>query len=389
MIYLCFMGAIFGQCNTNSRPVDASEMNLMLTQLNHWNADDKNIWISGNMGLGHLMLYNTPESLHEKLPYYEPLARLTITADARIDNRNELFALLDATTPDEKSMPDSRLILLAYKKYGTDCTRHLVGDFAFAITDEINQIIFCARDQMGVKPFFYSHRNDLFAFASEKKGLLCLAGFDATINKQYFYNQWFIQSIQAAYTTLYQHIHKLRPGHSLILTIARNKIEHKQYWTLDANTELKLPKKEDYYEGLRYHFEEAVKCRLRTSYPLGIELSGGMDSSSITGVASHFLKNTGRPITTFTNDDSDESLPFTLERGGSEKEFAQAVIDFNKIERPVFITKQISENPLDGTFPGNCPSSKRRRIEAFERCYPASPAMKWQPIAVIIIFLII
>lgn len=318
----------------------------MLTELNHWNADDKNVWISGNVGFGHLMLYNTPESINEKLPYTDSLARLTITADARIDNRDELFALLGITTPGEKQIPDSLLILLAYKKYGADCVKYLVGDFAFAIWDEPNRNLFCARDQMGVKPFFYYFRDNFFAFASEKKGLLCLAGVDKAINKQFFYNQCFDQHLQAADTTLYRHIQRLKPACTLSLAIHQNKLLLSNYWTLDADTELKLARKEDYYEGLRHHFETAVKCRLRTNYPVGIELSGGMDSSSITGVASHFLKGTGIRISTFTNADNPDSLPHSILRGGSEVKYAEEVINFNGIEDPVMITNDISDDPL-------------------------------------------
>src|SRR5690606_33756402 len=75
-------------------------------------------------------------------------------------------------------IPDSTLILKAYEKYGETCLEHLIGDFAFAIWDEQHQKLFCARDHMGVKPFFYYHDENFFAFASEKKGLLALAGLD-------------------------------------------------------------------------------------------------------------------------------------------------------------------------------------------------------------------
>src|ERR1700744_4652568 len=113
------MSSIFGKYNTDNKPV-SEEMKLMLTGLNQWPADDKNTWANGNVGLGHLMLYNTPEWLNQKLPLYNSLAQLTITADARIDNLDELYSLLDINTPGRKLMPDSSIILLAYKKYGTN-----------------------------------------------------------------------------------------------------------------------------------------------------------------------------------------------------------------------------------------------------------------------------
>ena len=216
------MSAIFGKCNADDEPV-AGGVELMLGAMNQWQADDKNTWVNGNTGMGHLMLYNTPESLNEKLPLYDSLAQLCITADARIDNREDLYALLNINTPAERLMPDSSLILLAYKKYGADCVKHLVGDFAFAIWDEREQRLFCARDQMGVKPFFYYQNSRFFAFASEKKGLLCLPGVDKAINKAYFYSYLIRPLVQAADTTIYENIHRLPPAHTLHLACCNKK----------------------------------------------------------------------------------------------------------------------------------------------------------------------
>ena len=106
------------------------------------------------------MLHTTPESLYEKLPQQDDEAGLVITADARIDNRDELFDALGIPNPDRPTMPDSALILKAYRKWGQDCPNHLLGAFAFTIWDKKEQSLFCARDQMGFKPFYYyrSHR---------------------------------------------------------------------------------------------------------------------------------------------------------------------------------------------------------------------------------------
>ncbi len=338
------MSAIFGLSYTDNKHV-TDELNLMTAELNHWVADVKNTWKAGNSGMGHLMLFNTPESHTEQLPFTDALSQLTITADARIDNRDELLRLFNISDPSERMMADSQLIILAYRKYGEDCVKYLVGDFAFAIMDGLNNKWFCARDHMGVKPFFYYFRDNLFAFASEKKGLLCLP-VNKEINKQYFYNQTLYQHIQAGDTTLYFHIHRLKPAHCLSFNVANNKLTTRQYWTLDASSELKLACKDDYFEGLRQHFETAVQCRLRTNYAVGIELSGGMDSASITGVASHFLKGTGKQIYTFTNADNEDSLPFTTKGAGSEVKYAEEVIRFNGIENPVWIDRDIYDDPL-------------------------------------------
>src|SRR6187402_2276600 len=128
------------------------------------------------------MLYNTPESLNEKLPYHNTDSGLTVTADARIDNREEIYELLNLPVADAGQLADSTLILMLYKKYSGDCVKHLVGDFAFAIWDNNTETLFCARDQMGIKPFFYYQNDNYFAFASEIKGLLALPDIDKSIN---------------------------------------------------------------------------------------------------------------------------------------------------------------------------------------------------------------
>jgi asparagine synthase (glutamine-hydrolysing) len=340
------MSSIFGKCNFDSQPVTAGELKLMQDELNHWKADDVNTWVRETAGLGHLMLYNTPESLNEKLPLHDIVSQLTITADARIDNVDELCSLMRLNTPDERKIPDSTIILLLYKKYGESCVNYLVGDFAFAIWDEKEQKLFCVRDQMGVKPFFYYHSDRFFAFASEKKGLLCLPGIDKSIDKQFYYNQVFSPKVQAADTTLYKHIRRLPPAHTLTWHRAKAQLKLQRYWTLDPYKELKLSSKEDYYEGLRAHLEMAVQCRLRSHYPTGAELSGGMDSSAITGIASSFMKKTGSNIITFSNmlSESDKlKEPHILHEGT----FIDSVVKFNGIENAIMLTEDFWENPLD------------------------------------------
>lgn len=318
----------------------SADLGMMLEALNYWKADDSNMWVNGPVGLGHLMLYNTSESLNEKLPLYDSLYQLSITADARVDNREELYNLLQIKTTEERLLPDSTLILLLYKKYGPDCVKYIIGDFGFAIWDEGKHLLFCARDHMGVKPFFYYCDNHFFAFASEKKGILCLPGIDKTIDKQFFYNQAMGLVVQAADATLHKHIRRLLPTHSLTFYAKENKLDINQYWTLDADKEIRFSKKEEYYEGLLHHFDEAVKCRVRTHYQIGAELSGGLDSSAITGAANHFLKSSSRQLITFSNASVDGKLVYAP-GWEDERKYIDAVNEFNGIEEAVIVTADI------------------------------------------------
>ena len=341
------MSSIFGKIHLAQRPMSTEDMTPMLNELNHWNADHKDVWVNGSTGLGCLMLYNTPESQHEKLPLHDVVTNLCITADARIDNRDELYPHLHMSSPTEKSLPDSSMLLRLYKTYGEDCVKYLVGDFAFAIWDEQEQKLFCARDHMGVKPFFYYSDDHFFAFATEKKGLLCLPGINKTIDKQFFYNQVIWPPVQAADTTLHANIKRLPPAHSLTFYPAGRRLVLSNYWSLDPCRETKLARNEDYYEELCQHFEAAVKCRLRSNYPIGAELSGGLDSSAITGAACRFLKNEGRSITTFSNTDNGDPELLKVLQGENERKYMEAVIRYNHIDDYVMITEDIFDHPFD------------------------------------------
>jgi len=332
------MSAIFGRININKEIVQERDLVPMEIVLNHWNADDSGLWHNHHTGLGHLMLYNTPESLHEKLPYYNPESKLSITADARIDNRDELFARLNIPRVSRKTIPDSSLILKAYEQYAEHCVKYLIGDFAFAIWDENRQQLFCARDHLGVKPFFYYSDTRLFVFASEKKGILTLPVIDKTINKQFFYNQLLSRPEQSTDTTLYQQIKRLPPAHSLIISATGKPLILKQYWTLDTETEIILPSKEAYYEQLLHHFNEAVKCRTRSNFPVGVELSGGMDSSAITGAANHFLKENNKRLFTLSNTLPDGVFDENINKF-DERKYIDAVTAYNQIKDPIYITE--------------------------------------------------
>jgi asparagine synthase (glutamine-hydrolysing) len=325
------MSSIYGILHYNQKPVTADDLAIMESPLAHWAADARGMWFNDSIGLGHLMLYNTPESLNEKLPLHQSDSRLTITADARIDNRDELLHKLDISKTNALLIPDSTLILKAYQKYGEDCVKHLIGDFAFAIWDENEQKLFCARDHMGVKPFFYYQDAHRFAFATEKKGLLNLPGIDKTINKQFLYNSLIRTAEQRLDTTIYQYIKRLPPAHTLTVSSQKKELKPRQYWDMDAETELHFPNQQDYYDGLLEHFKTAVKCRIRSAYPIGVELSGGMDSSGITGVASHFLQQEGKNVITISNTIAkhvtDEKI---LE--DSERTWIDAVVKFNNIK---------------------------------------------------------
>lgn len=331
------MSSIFGRINFDGAPV-ADVIATMRARLDHWKADRVGEYVSNNVGMGQLMLFNTLSSQYEQLPQHKD--GLVITADICLHNRAEICKRLDLTD-EETQHTDSALVLMLYRAYGADCVKYLIGDFAFAIWDEAKQTLFCARDHMGVKPFFYTHNAKYFAFATEKKGLLVMPDMDKALNESYLYNQLIRPASQLPHTTLYKHIHRLEAAHSL--QIENGRISIQRYWSLDCETEIKLGSVNEYYEGLHHHFDEAIKCRLRSAYEVGSELSGGLDSTAIVGAAMKFAPN---GISTFSNT---LAAHITDEKmlSQSERQYIEAAIKYFDVKRATLITEDIWNNPLD------------------------------------------
>ena len=230
------------------------------------------------------MLYTTPESLHETLPFEEE--NLIITADARIDNRKELLEKLDIENKEKIS--DSYFILKAYQKWDEKCPEKLLGDFVFVIWDKNNKKLFCARDHMGVKPFSYYLSDDLFLFASEIKALFAITNLPLKLNETYLSNYLTLINTDRS-STFYENISRLPASTSLTITSDSNNLN--KYWKLNRNHKVRLNSDEEYVERFRDIFTEAVNCRLRSAFPVGSMLSGGLDSSFITCIAQNILKN--------------------------------------------------------------------------------------------------
>ena len=141
------MSAITGLYQLNQHPIEPNILAAMTHRLAHRGSDGAGLWCESAIGLGHRMLWTTPESQRERLPQVR--ADWVITADARIDNRDQLIEQLGFDRRDTRSITDSDLIVEAYRKWGEDCPEKLLGDFAFAIWDSRHQTLFCARDPMG------------------------------------------------------------------------------------------------------------------------------------------------------------------------------------------------------------------------------------------------
>ncbi len=285
------MSGIVGIYYRDGKPVERETLGRMVDILAHRGPDGADVWCEGSVGLGHRMLWTTPESLLEKLPLANQTGDLVITADARIDNRDELIPQLKLDIFPKEKVTDSQIILAAYEKWGEQCPEKLLGDFAFAIWDRRSQQLFCARDPMGVKPFYYFCCDRVFVFASEIKALLCLPEVPSQLNelKVAYYLEMFFEDQQI---TFYQNIFRLKAAHYLTLARPKKKLIQ-SYWSLDPSREIRLNSDREYAEAFREIFIEAVRCRIRSAFPVGSALSGGLDSSSIACTARKLFAQSG------------------------------------------------------------------------------------------------
>ena len=197
----------------------------------------------------------------------------------------------------------------AYLAWGSECVGQLVGDFAFAILDPVRDEIFCARDHFGAKPFCYGFHEGRFSFASEAKALVQAGLADATLDEARIAD-FLLCNLQDKSATFHQGAKRLPPAHAMV--VGRDRVRTWRYWAPPSNAAAAELSDAEAAATFRKHFEEAVRCRLRSAYPVGSFLSGGLDSSSVTLVAARMLAEAGLPLPVFSAIfpsvlDSDES----------------------------------------------------------------------------------
>jgi len=283
-----------GICGAWSFNGGTPDIGPILAKLQRRGPDGTHLWADGPVALGHTLLATTPEALVEVLPLTEADSGCTITADARLDNREQLMAALDLAG-EARTIGDGELILRAYLKWGEDSPKHLLGDFAFAIWDPRAARLFCARDHMGMRQLIYHHApGRLFAFATEADALVAHPCISKRINEGRIAD--FLDGLEGIdlTSTFYENIFRLPPAHLLIVDVRC--VSLRRYWKLTPGPELKLDAINTYTDAFLAVFTEAVRCRLRCPGPVASMLSGGLDSNSVVSVAARILMEEGREL---------------------------------------------------------------------------------------------
>ncbi|AZB43580.1 asparagine synthetase B [Bacillus sp. FJAT-42376] len=295
------MSAITGVFQVDHEPVPGEYADILIESLNHVPSDKNGYFKWNHVFMGCILQWITPESITEELPFYEYNRELAITADAIIDNRNELFERLQIKKEVRADITDSFLILCAYEKWGEECPKFLVGDYAFIIWDKQRDTIFGARDYSGCRTLYYHLDNNTFAFCTLINPLLNLPFISHAINNQWVADYLAIplnfESIDNN-STVYHQIRQVPPGHSI--TIKRGTLTIAKYHSFDYERKLNLKTNHDYEEAFLDVYEKAISNRLRTHKQVGSHLSGGLDSGSAAAIAAKKLAENDKKLLSFS-----------------------------------------------------------------------------------------
>jgi asparagine synthase (glutamine-hydrolysing) len=295
------MSAIAGIRRWDDRPVRGFELQSMLEAMSERGPVACFCRTNGATGLGHGSSHVGSARAAETFSTPDQMPELAITADARIDNRSELMRALGSLGWARSSTDDADLILAAYEAWGDRCVEHFIGDFAFVIWDSRRRIVFGARDHFGTRPLLYYHDpGHSFVVASETRGLLQAAEVPAALNRARIAD-FLVPELECVdkTSTFLTRIFRLPPAHTF--RVSADGMDSSRYWFPDPSREQHLPSDDDYAEAFLETFTAAVECRLRGATPPASMLSGGLDSSSIVGVASRVLaQTTGQPLQTFS-----------------------------------------------------------------------------------------
>jgi asparagine synthase (glutamine-hydrolysing) len=291
------VSAIFGLVHWDGRLVAAGELARMDAALAAHGPDGGDTWRDGSVGLGHRLSWVTPEDRFERQPIQCSGGQGVLVADARIDNRDELARAGVADHEETRDWPDSAFVARALETWGDEAAGRLRGPFALAHWDRRSGRLLLARSPFSERPLFYHSSPRTFAFASMPKGLFALGVVDRAIDEQFLADFLALERFDPD-ATFYRDVRRLPAGHALAVTSTGARSW--PFWRPDLIPELRLPTDEAYVEAFNEIYARAIRDALRSDGPVGLMLSGGLDSSSVAATAAPLLRAQGRRLAAFT-----------------------------------------------------------------------------------------
>src|SRR5712671_1712529 len=275
-----------GILHMDGSPVDRPLLERLTEFQKFRGSDAQNNWVDGSVGFGHTLLRISPESEHERQPLSLD-GKTWIVADCRVDARPELIAeLASSGHHDIVRAPDAELVLRAYTVWRDHCVDHLLGDYAFAIWDSTHRRLFCARDQMGVKPFYYAYVDSRLIFSNTLDCIRQHPAVSEDLNDLAIADFLLFDMIQEPGATSFKDIQRLQPAHTL--TVEAENVLIRRYWTLPVSDAIHYARDSDSVEHFQELMDTAVADRLRAS-AAGVMMSGGLDSATVAVSAQRIL----------------------------------------------------------------------------------------------------
>jgi asparagine synthase (glutamine-hydrolysing) len=319
------MCGITGKVFFDKRSVDYSDIKKMSDAIIHRGPDDSGAYLSQDkkVGLGfrRLAIIDLSTKGHQPMGY---MGRYWIVYNGEIYNFKEKRTALESEGYFFTSQSDTEVILALYDKYKEKCLDHLRGMFAFALYDQQEHLLFCARDRVGKKPFKYYFDQSTFLFGSELKTILTQKEYKKELDYEAIHHYLTLQYVPAPQTG-FKKIYKLEPGHYLYVDVKKASVIKKRYWQLDYSQKLDLSE-DEWKKQILAKLEESVAIRMIADVPLGAFLSGGIDSSAVVAMMSNHSPN---PVKTF-------SIGFKEARF-SELPYAKMIADKFKTAHTEFI----------------------------------------------------
>ena len=313
------MCGICGERRLDGQLPDLHNLNTMMAQLEKRGPDHAGSFSDGGLAFGHRRLAIIDLSYKSSQPMVDAESGLALVFNGTIYNHPELRKELQARGHHFFSNGDTEVILKAYAEWGADAPKHLLGMFAFAIWDMHKKTLFLARDRMGIKPLYYTTNGNSFRFASNTQALLTTPNVDTSLDPLALHNLFSLHAVVPAPRTILNGIRKLQPAHSLTLH-ADGRQEIKRYWNLVARRPAEPRSEPEWINAIHDALITAVRRRNNIAdVPVGVLLSGGLDSSLLVGL----LAEIGiQDIRTFTIGFDDQP-----EEKGSEYEYSDAVVE--------------------------------------------------------------
>jgi asparagine synthase (glutamine-hydrolysing) len=276
------MCGIAGIIHFNEQPVAESGIRSMMQIMKHRGPDDEGLLIEKNIGLGFVRLSILDLSAAGHQPMFSNDDRYVIIFNGEVYNYIEIKEKLNHKYS-FKSNTDTEVVLNAFIEWGESCLNEFNGMFVFAILDRLSGTLFCARDRFGMKPFFYTNQNDSLIFCSELNPILAQFKNKPTADDEVIANYLILGRSHYSPDTFYKEIKRLAPGH--FMKVTGQQIQIKQWYDIDkAYVGKYYSKPEEYLSD----FKDAIQLQLRSDVPVGICLSGGLDSSAISSAVLKF-----------------------------------------------------------------------------------------------------